>query len=172
VAVVAGVRTAQVDWNVRSFKRGIEAVLPRAKVLVEYANETIDRTRCEQIANSQIDRGADVVFAMAGKCGTGALAVARARGVWGAGDQDAASQPADRREDLLVRIAKEYEMAVDLAVVRFAQRSLPAGRDLVLRLNDDYAVDVSMSYRAPPAALSKTIERCSSIRRRAHAEAQ
>jgi hypothetical protein len=113
-----------------------------------------------------------VVFAIAGRCGSGALAVVRAPGVWGAGDQDAASQPADRREDLLVRIAKEYEMAVDLAVSRVALRSLPAGRDLVLRLNDDYAVDVSMSYRAPPAALSKTIERCSSIRRRAYADAQ
>jgi DNA-binding SARP family transcriptional activator/basic membrane lipoprotein Med (substrate-binding protein (PBP1-ABC) superfamily) len=79
VAVVGGIRTAQVDWNVRSFKRGIRAVLPRAKVLVEYANETIDRTPCEQIANSQIDRGADVVFAIAGKCGSGALGRTSAR---------------------------------------------------------------------------------------------
>lgn len=73
--------------------------------------------------------------------------------------------------DVLVRMAKEYEAAVDLAVSTFLLRALPPGRDLVLRLNDDYAVDLSMSYRAPTMALSKTIERCSSIRRRAYAQA-
>jgi len=111
VAVVGGIRTPQVDRNIQGFKRGLAATLPRAKVLVDYANETVDRTRCEQIANSQIDRGADVVFAAAGKCGSGALAVARARGVWGAGDEESASEPADFSDDLLVRMEKEHELA-------------------------------------------------------------
>jgi basic membrane protein A and related proteins len=171
VAVVGGIRTPQVDRNIRGFKHGIAAALPQAKVLVDYANETEDRTRCEQIANSQIDRGADVVFAAAGKCGSGALAVARTRGVWGAGDQDSASQPADLSGDLLVRMHKEPELAVDLVLRRFAQGTLPAGRDLVLRLNDNYGVGLSTSWKAPSAAVSKMIERCSTIRRRAYAVA-
>jgi DNA-binding SARP family transcriptional activator/basic membrane lipoprotein Med (substrate-binding protein (PBP1-ABC) superfamily) len=171
VAVVGGIRTPQVDRNIRGFKRGIAATLPRATVLVDYANETIDRTRCEQIANSQIDRGADVVFAAAGTCGSGALAVARTRGVWGAGDEESASQPADLSADLLVRTHKEPELAVNLVLRRFAQGTLPAGRDLVLRLNDNYAVGLTTSWKAPSAAVSKMIERCSTIRRRAYAEA-
>src|SRR5947199_4924360 len=103
-------------------------------------------------------------------CGSGALAVARTRGVWGAGDEESASQPADRSADLLVRMHKEYELAVDLVLRRFAQRTLPAGRDLVLRLNDNYAVGLSTSWKAPSAAVSKMIERCSTIRLRADAE--
>jgi basic membrane protein A and related proteins len=171
VAVVGGIRTPQLDRNIRGFKRGIAATLPRAKVLVDYANETVDRTRCEQLANSQIDRGADVVFAAAGACGSGALAVARTRGVWGAGDEESASQPADLSADLLVRMHKERELAVNLVLRRFSQGTLPAGRDLVLRLNDDYAVGLTTSWKAPSAAVSKMIERCSTIRRRAYEEA-
>jgi CTP:molybdopterin cytidylyltransferase MocA len=64
---------------------------------------------------------------------------------------------------------KEYELAIDLALRRFAQHTLPAGRDLVMRLNDDYAVGLSTSWKAPSPAVSKMIERCSTIRRRAAA---
>jgi hypothetical protein len=66
---------------------------------------------------------------------------------------------------------KEPELAVDLVLKRFAERSLPAGRDLVLRLNDNYAVGLTTSWKAPSAAVSKMIERCSTIRRRAYEEA-
>jgi DNA-binding SARP family transcriptional activator/basic membrane lipoprotein Med (substrate-binding protein (PBP1-ABC) superfamily) len=171
VAVVGGIPTPQVDRNIQAFKRGVAAALPRAKVLVDYANETVDHTRCEQIANSQIDRGADVVFAAAGACGSGALAVARTRGVWGAGDQISALQSAELSADLLARMHKEPELAVDLVLRKFAQGALPAGRDLVLRLDDDYAVGLTTSWKAPSAAVSKMIERCSTIRRRTSAEA-
>ncbi|OAI54146.1 hypothetical protein AYO48_01280 [Gaiella sp. SCGC AG-212-M14] len=172
VGVVGGTRTPQVDLNILAFKRGISATLPHAKVLVDYANETVDRTRCEQIANSQIDRGADIVFASAGNCGSGALAVARTRGVWGAGDEESAEQPADFGDgNLLVRMHKEYEFAVNQTLLRFTQGSLPAGRDVLLRLNDNYAVGLSTSWKAPDEAVSKMIDRCSTIRRRAYAEA-
>ena len=171
VAVVGGIPTPQLDRNIQAFKRGIAATLPRAKVLVDYANETVNRTRCEQIANSQIDRGADIVFAAAGACGSGALAVARTRGIWGAGDQDSAFQPADLSGDLLVRTHKEPELAVDVVLRKFAQGTLPVGRDLVLRLNDNYAVGLTTSWKAPSAAVSKMIEHCTTIRRRAYTEA-
>jgi hypothetical protein len=111
------------------------------------------------------------VFAAAGACGSGALAVARTRGVWGAGDQVSALQPAEQSADLLVRMHKEPELAVDLVLRKFAQGALPAGRDLVLRLDDNYAVGLTTSWKAPSAAVSKMIERCSTIRQRTSAEA-
>jgi hypothetical protein len=70
-----------------------------------------------------------------------------------------------------VRMHKERELAVNLVLRRFSQGTLPAGRDLVLRLNDDYAVGLTTSWKAPSAAVSKMIERCSTIRRRAYEEA-
>jgi hypothetical protein len=66
---------------------------------------------------------------------------------------------------------KEPELAVDLVLRKFAQGTLPAGRDLVLRLDDNYAVGLTTSWKAPSAAVSKMIERCSTIRRRTSAEA-
>jgi len=41
----------------------------------------------------------------------------------------------------------------------------------VLRLNDNYAVGLTTSWKVPSAAVSKMIERCSTIRRRAYTEA-
>jgi DNA-binding SARP family transcriptional activator/basic membrane lipoprotein Med (substrate-binding protein (PBP1-ABC) superfamily) len=165
IGVVGGSQTSESDRNLAGFKRGLAATGSRAKVLVGYANETVDRTPCERLANSQIDRGADIVFALAGRCGSGALEVARVRGVWGAGDGDAASRPADESSDLLVRMHKEYEMAMQLALTRFLDRDLPLGQDMVLGLNDNYAVGLSTSWTAPTEAVSRMIDRCSEIRR-------
>ena len=53
-----------------------------------------------------------------------------------------------------------------MAVDRFVRRDLPSGRDIVLGLADDYAVGlVDANYELPPEAVSKTVLRCSTIRR-------
>jgi DNA-binding SARP family transcriptional activator/basic membrane lipoprotein Med (substrate-binding protein (PBP1-ABC) superfamily) len=87
VSVVGGTPTLHAKRVIAGFQRGVRRALPAVAVLVDYAYETVDRTRCEQLANSQIDRGSDVVFAAAGSCGLGALAVARTRGIWGVGGE-------------------------------------------------------------------------------------
>jgi DNA-binding SARP family transcriptional activator/basic membrane lipoprotein Med (substrate-binding protein (PBP1-ABC) superfamily) len=166
VGIVGGRHTLQTERNLAGFRRGLTASGSSAKVLVDFANETVDRTNCERLANSQIDRGADIVFALAGRCGSGALAVARTRHIWGAGDSEATAESAEKSSDLLVRMHKEYETAMRVAVQQFFDHSLPPGRDLVLGLNDDYAVGLSTSWTAPSEAVSKMIDRCSDIRRR------
>jgi DNA-binding SARP family transcriptional activator/basic membrane lipoprotein Med (substrate-binding protein (PBP1-ABC) superfamily) len=167
VGLVGGIRTAQLQRIVTGFVRGVGATRPQAAVLVDFANETEDRTVCEQIANSQISRGADVLFVVAGKCGSGALAVARARGVWAVGSTDYATTSA--RTQMLGTTYKEYEWGIDVSVERFRSATLPRGHDLVLRLNDDYAVGfVNMNVEIAPAAVSQTIHHCSEIRQRMH----
>jgi hypothetical protein len=67
------------------FRRGAKHALPGVRVEVEYSKDFVDQPTCERIANRQIDRGSEVVFAPAGTCGLGALAAAAIRGVWGVG---------------------------------------------------------------------------------------
>jgi basic membrane lipoprotein Med (substrate-binding protein (PBP1-ABC) superfamily) len=171
VGIVGGFRTSQAERNLAGFKRGLEATRPGVRVLVDYANETEEHTRCEQLANAQIDRGADIVVALAGRCGSGAVEVARVRGVWGAGDNDATSYGADVAGHVLIRLDKQYEMAMDNALTRFLERSLPQGKDLVLGLNDNYAVGMTTSFRTPGPAVSRMVARCTEIRRRTLATA-
>jgi DNA-binding SARP family transcriptional activator/basic membrane lipoprotein Med (substrate-binding protein (PBP1-ABC) superfamily) len=169
VSVVGGIHTSQTERTIAGFRRGVRSALPGTQVLVDYSDETDDPTRCEQIANSQIDQGADVVFAVAGKCGSGALVVARTRGVWGAGNAESAVESV--RLQMLVSTGKEHEWAIDIPVDRFLRGTLPAGRDLVLGLDDDYAVGIiDTNSEVPPAAVSKMVRRCSAIRQRAHSD--
>ena len=171
VSVVAGNRTRQIERNVAGFKRGVLAASPGTRVLVGYTRETEDRTLCEQLANTQIDKGSDVVFTVAGRCGSGALAVAKTRGVWGAGKAETARESTSYR--MLVSTYKEYEWGIDIPVDRFLSGTLPAGQDLVLGLDDDYAVGVlDTSLYVPPAAVSKMVDRCSAIRQRTDRETE
>jgi basic membrane lipoprotein Med (substrate-binding protein (PBP1-ABC) superfamily) len=82
---------------VAGFTRGVRRALPDVRVLVDYSGDADDRTPCERLANKQIDRGSDVVFSIASRCGAGALAVTRARGVWAAAD-DTVSSPRPREK--------------------------------------------------------------------------
>ena len=154
VSVVAGEKTPEATRVVAAFRRGVARALPRAKVLVEYSNEMVDPTACERIANAQIDAGSDVVFVHSGRCGTGALAVARTRGVW-AISGDGVGEPAG---GVLGAIFKDWDNAVYTAVAAFAEGTLPAG-DVVLGL-DGYNVGLDMviagSTRCSSAPLPDT----------------
>ena len=119
----------------------------------------LDPTVCERVANAQIDAGSDVVFAHSGRCGTGALAVARTRGVW-AISGDGVSEPAGG--NVLGTIFKDWDNAVYTAVAAFAEGTLPAG-DVVLGL-DGYNVGLDMSPTLPAGIGSRVVRLCSDIR--------
>ena len=165
VSVVAGFPTPNARRAVAGFQRGVRRALPGVKVLVAYSHDLVDKTRCEQIANSQIDKGSDVVFATAGTCGLGALAVTSTRGVWGVGDAQAEQAGAELRSRLLVHTDKDEEMALDVAASSFVRGRLPVGKDRVLGLEDNYAVGISdINYEVPPWVGSKVVGLCSKIR--------
>jgi basic membrane lipoprotein Med (substrate-binding protein (PBP1-ABC) superfamily) len=134
-------------------------------VLIDYSEEVVDRTSCEQAANSQIDRGSDVVFATAGECGLGALAVAETRGVWGVGDDELERASGRFRSRMLAHTYKEDEPAVSTSLDAFADGTLPVGKDRVLGLDDNYAVGIwDINVAVPQVVRSKVVGLCSSIR--------
>jgi basic membrane protein A len=59
----------------------------RVKVLVNYANDPTfaNQAKCRATALSQIARGSQIVFQVAGQCGLGALDAAKRKKVWGIG---------------------------------------------------------------------------------------
>ena len=165
VSVVAGLPTSHTKRAVAEFTRGLRNSIRGVDVRVDYSRELVEPTRCEQLANRQIDSGSDVVFVVAGQCGLGALAVARLRGVWGIGADDDGVGYAPH---VLAFTYKEWERAAERGVEGALNRTLLMGKDLVLGLEDDYAVGLQMSYQVPEHIQSLVVSRCSEIRASRH----
>lgn len=161
VSVVAGMPTAETNRAIEGFQRGARGASSSVVIDVEYSHETTDPTACERIANEQIDAGSDVLFVVAGRCGLGASAVARARGVWVVGESefDLCGPP-----NHLGCMFKDWKRGPRDALNAFVAGELPAGSDIVLDLDDDYAVGTWMSSSVPPAIASRVVSLCSRIR--------
>ncbi len=160
VSVVAFGSTRAARRAVDGFRRGVRKAGPEIEVLVDFVPDGAGRGLCERLANAQIDRGSDVVFVAAGRCGAGAAAVARIRGVWAAGGNDSI----DAGSHVLIRTYAEHLRAVDHAISRFRDGTLPVGGDLVLGLADDYAVGIDVNSAVPAWIGSAVVRLCSTIR--------
>jgi basic membrane protein A len=70
------------------YRAGVKKANPRARYFEDYANDPTfaDQAKCKETAENQIERGAKIIFVVAGGCGLGAHAAIRAeRGLWGIG---------------------------------------------------------------------------------------
>lgn len=161
VSVVAGEPTRDTARRIAGIKRGLRAARPGVRVRVDYSRELEDPTACELLANRQIDEGSDVVFALAGRCGLGAVAVAKVRGVWSVGAEE---DGVPTRDDVLMRTEIEWTDVTLRVINGHLKGTLPMGRDIVLGLEDGYATTWWFSYSTPEKAMSKVVERCSKLR--------
>ena len=125
VSTIGGLRgVPSVEALLSGFAKGVREALPDATVLRNYSQEFVKTSPCEATANRQIDAGADIVFAAAGRCSLGALSAASIRRVWAVGVDADQSYLGDH---VLVSTVKRYDQAVFYAVRSFANRTLRAG---------------------------------------------
>jgi basic membrane lipoprotein Med (substrate-binding protein (PBP1-ABC) superfamily) len=164
-SVVAGEATRNTTRLIEGFKRGLRATSPDVKVRVDYSHQLEDPTACERLSNRQINEGADVVVAIAGRCGLGAIEVARIRGVWGVG---AVEDGIPERNNVLLATHKEWTIATLHAIEELVEGTLPMGRDTVLGLEDDYSAGLWFNNRIPERIASALVHRCSQIRASRH----
>ena len=133
VSVVMGPDSPHQERVIAGFEQGVLHARPNVSILVGHISDPSDPTECERLANEQIDQGSDVVFVAAGRCGLGAIAVARLRGVWAVGDEGDGVPPGAH---VLAITYKQFERAVFAAIqdvqlnaTRFGQDQVPrAGR--------------------------------------------
>ncbi|MDQ3066244.1 MAG: BMP family ABC transporter substrate-binding protein, partial [Actinomycetota bacterium] len=149
VSAIGGVQgVPAVDELMRGFARGAERALPGVTILSAYSDDFGDRSSCEAIANEHIDAGADIVFSAAGACSLGALSAAAIRGVWGIGVDGNRSYLGDH---ILASAEKQLDESVVVAVRSFVQGTLPAGKDVILGLDDDAVGITGISPEVPDA---------------------
>ena len=164
VSIVAGEPSRDTARLIAGFKRGLRDTSPGVRVRVDYSRELEDHTACERLSNRQIDDGSDVVVAIAGRCGLGAVEVARIRGVWAVGAEEDGIRP----PDLLMATHKEWTIATLWALEKLFEGTLPMGKDTVLGLEDDYAAGLWFSLRIPDRVESAVVRRCTELRATRH----
>lgn len=164
VSVIVANRTPQARRALSGYRLGVRRANPQAAVRVVDSGDVLDKTTCERIANEQVDAGSDILYALAGHpCSDAVFAVARIRGVWAILSDTDGGYPPSRH--LLLATYKWWERAISDAVNGFELGSLPAGRDLVLGLADDYSVGFdAISTEIPERDWSKVVALCSRVR--------
>jgi basic membrane protein A len=133
LGAVGGFKIPAVDDFIVGYRAGARRAAPGAKVLVGYANDFLDSSKCEAIARRQIAAGAGAVFDVAGTCGLGALEAAADRGVWGIGvDTDQASLG----PHILTSVIKRFDNAFANVFEELERGMLARRADLILTLRD------------------------------------
>ena len=134
IGVVGGVKIPPVDTFLAGYQAGAKKCNPAIKVLVGYSQDFIDQAKCKTVAQNQIDGGSQVVFAVAGPCGLGALDAAKQAGIWGVGvdvDQSYLGK------HILTSAVKRVDNGVYLAIKGAQSGQFKGGTDLVFNLKNN-----------------------------------
>ncbi len=81
VSSVGGVKVPAVDAYIAGYQAAAKKANTGVKTLTAYSQDFVDQAKCKEIALNQIGEGSQVVFAVAGQCGLGALDAAKEKNV-------------------------------------------------------------------------------------------
>jgi basic membrane protein A and related proteins len=85
LSAVGGIKLPSVDSFIAGYRACARRANKNAKVFINYSQSFTDQAKCKEQALSQIQRGSNVVFQVAGGCGLGALSAAKDKKKWGIG---------------------------------------------------------------------------------------
>lgn len=85
IAAVGGLSIPPVNRYIAGYKYCAQKVDSAVRVIVSYSQEFAAPAKCKDVALSQINQKADIIFQVAGGCGIGALDAANQKGVYGIG---------------------------------------------------------------------------------------
>ncbi|MGD9571244.1 MAG: BMP family ABC transporter substrate-binding protein [Thermoleophilia bacterium] len=146
VGVVGGEPIPPVQDFVLGYRAGARAASPGSRVITGFSLDFADPARCATVARRQIARGAGVVFDVAGGCGPGTLAAAKAAGVWAIGvDEDRLGLG----PHILTSVVKRYDREIALLIRGVRDGTLGFGRTTVLGLRNGGAELGRISPRVP-----------------------
>jgi basic membrane protein A len=152
ISATAGLKIPPVDTFLAGYKAGALKCVPGTQVLFGYSGTFIDQAACKTIATNQIDSGSQVVFAVAGPCGLGALDAAKERSRWGVGvDVDQAYLGSH----ILTSAVKRVDQGIFLAVQGAKQGKYKGGKDIVFNLKNKGVALGKISKSVPKAWITQ-----------------
>jgi basic membrane protein A and related proteins len=134
VSSVGGQKIPPVDRFIAGYMKGASDAKPGIKALNGYSQDFVDQAKCKEVALDQIAKASDVVFAVAGGCGLGALDAAKEKGVWGIGvDKDQAFLG----DYILTSATKKVDQAVFQTIEKMVNGEKVGGGTSVFGLAED-----------------------------------
>jgi basic membrane protein A len=85
ISAVGGQDVPAVASYIGGYQKGAADANPDIKVVYGYSQDFVDQAKCKELGLNQIAEGSQVVFAVAGGCGLGALDAAKEKGKQGIG---------------------------------------------------------------------------------------
>jgi basic membrane protein A len=152
IGSVGGVRLPTVDDYIAGYQAGAKRADPGIKLLNAYSNDFLNQAKCRSIALQQIAAGAGAVFQVAGSCGLGALAAAKAMHVRGIGvdvDQSFLGP------QILTSAVKRLDVAVFDTIESFKRGRFRPGVDAVFDLRNNGVGLGKISPKVPRSLLGK-----------------
>jgi basic membrane protein A and related proteins len=152
VSSVGGFKEPPVDRFIAGYQAGAKEAAPGVKTINGYSQTWDDQAKCKEVALSQIQRGAGVVFQVAGGCGLGALDAAKDRDVWGIGvDADQSFLG----PFVLTSAMKRVDEAVFRTIKSVTDGTWEGGRSVVFGLKDDGVGIGKVSSKVPKEDVDK-----------------
>ena len=134
ISAVGGLNIPTVSIFIAGYQDGAKACNPGIKVLVGFSQDFVAQDKCKELGLNQISEGSQVVFAVAGGCGLGALDAAKEKGKWGIGvDKD----QSDLGPHILTSAVKRVDTSVFDTVKAAQEGTFKGGTDAVFNLEND-----------------------------------
>ena len=128
ISAVGGQQVPAVDAYIAGYQAGAKAANPDVKTDFAYSQDFVAQAKCKEIALNQIAEGSQVVFAVAGGCGLGALDAAKEKGMQGIGvDADQAYLG----DHIMTSAIKKVDEAAFTAAKEVQDGSWKPGTDMV-----------------------------------------
>jgi basic membrane protein A len=163
IGVVGGIKIPPVDFFLAGYKAGAQKCVRGTKVLIGYSQDFNAQDKCKNVALDQIQQKANVIFAVAGQCGLGALSAAKSGKIWGVGvDKDQSFLGTH----ILTSAVKRVDIGVYTAIAQAKGRNLfKGGSDLVFNLKNNGVTLGKISPKLPKAIRTKVMARVNSLKK-------
>src|SRR5579864_4246517 len=124
ISAVGGVSIPPVNHYIAGYKWAATMEDPGIKVLVGYSNDFTDPAKCQTVAHSQVQQGADILFQVAGGCGLGVLQEGTKSSVYSIG-VDADQKTAD--PSVIASALKKVDVATYTAIQNVVKGQFQGG---------------------------------------------
>ncbi|UOQ55798.1 BMP family ABC transporter substrate-binding protein [Leucobacter allii] len=135
IGVIGGTAGVGIDKFLVGFIQGAKDVDPDVEVLTAYSNDFGDPAKGQQLAQSMFEKGADIVYSVAGGTGAGVIQAAEEANHYAIGVDD--DQDGQAPGTVLTSVLKRTDLAVETLVQDFADGAFPGGETVSFGLKED-----------------------------------
>lgn len=135
IGVIGGTQSVGIDKFIVGYMQGAQDVDPEVEVLTSYTNTFGDPAEGKQQAEAMFERGADIVFHVAGGTGAGVIEAAEEADRYAIGvdtDQDDLAPG-----NVLTSMVKRTDVAVQEVIHQYADGAFEGGTTMTLGLAED-----------------------------------